>query len=90
MRKGVKWHQPPPEGEPVLWVLCPRLFSLPCRWESGGDLRGFQENSHRFSRYALFRVMVSTDRSVTGPGSLVSAVGSGVAHLVLLLFWAWN
>ena len=32
-----------------------------------------------------FRVVVSVDWSVTGQGSSVIAVGSGVAHLVLLL-----
>ena len=35
-----------------------------------------------------FRVMVSTDWSVAGQGSSVIAAGSGIAHLVLLLFWA--
>ena len=55
----------------------------------GGNLRGgFQQNIHQFSRCALSGSWSPLIGQCQGWGSLVIAVGSGLAHLVLLLFWA--
>ena len=77
-----------PRGSFVL-----RLFSLSCRLESQERSQGrvSAEYSPVF-QVCPFRVMVSTDWSMPGRGSLVIAVGPGIPHQVLLLFWActWN
>ena len=76
-----------PEGDSTgSFVL--RLFSLSCRRESEGQSQG--RVSVKYSsvlQVCPLRVTVSTDWSVLGQGSLVLAVGPGLAQLVLLFFW---
>ena len=81
------------EGEEngVGWVLCLEFLSLSV---AGGNLRrglrrgGFQQNI--FSRCALSGWWAPPMAQCRGRGSLVAAAGASVAHLVLLLFWAWS
>ena len=86
-----EWDWLLPEGECKPWVLCLEAFTslLPV-----GILRDVSREG--FSRIIIsfpvwpFRVVVSTDWSVPGQGVLVTEADPSIAHLVLLLFWAWS
>ena len=74
---------------PESFVL--RLLSLSCRQESQARSQGsISAEQSSVLQACPFRVMVTTDWSVTGQGSLVIAVAPGITQLVLLLFWAWS
>ena len=58
---------------------------------AGGNSRGvFQQNIHQFSRYTLLGSWSPLIGQWQGRGSFVIAVGPGITHLVLPLFWAWS
>ena len=56
----------------------------------GGLRGGFQQNIHQFSRCSLSGLQFPLIGQCQGRGSLVIAASPGLAHLVLLLFWAWS
>ena len=69
-----------------------RVFNLSL---AGGnlreDLRGrFQQNIHQFSRCAFSELWSLLIGQCQGRWWLVTAAGPGVAHLALLVFWAWT
>ena len=78
-----------PDGDHACHILCLKAFISLLQ---AGILR--EAAGEGFSRIFIsspgvpFRVMVSIDWSAPGQGSLVIAAGPGIAHLVLLLFWA--
>ena len=76
-------------GSFVLSLFSLSLFSLSLSQNLRGGLRGgFQQNIHQFSRRALPGSWSPLIGSVTGQRSLVTAVGSSITHLVLLVLWA--
>lgn len=84
--KGEERSRCAPWREPG-WVLC---FEGICLAVSG---RIPVEYSLAF-QMCSFRVLVSTDLSVPGQGSLITTAGPDVSHGVTcpvwLLFWAWS
>ena len=79
-----------PGRDSVRLVLCLEVFlSLLQAWILGEASAGEGSAEHSsVLQVCPFRVTISSDWSVTG--SLVTAVGSGIPHLVSLLFWAWS
>ena len=67
--------------------LCLEFFSL---LQAENVMGGFRQNIHQFSSGALLGSWSPLIGQWQGRGSLVIAVGSGIAHLVLQLFWAWS
>ena len=74
-------------GEHSLGPLSSHFYLFCTGSEASGE--GLQQNIHQFSRCAfsgLWSPLNDSDRA----GGFLTAVGPGVAHLVLLLFWAWS
>ena len=84
------WHRSAPQRESSSWVSCLEAFLSLLQVGIQGEVpgEGFREYSSVFQG-ALSRVVVFTDWPAQTE-SLVIAAGPGVAHLVLLLFWAWS
>ena len=98
VRKGVGWgkkrecYRLLPTGRAhVCWVLCLQAF---LSFFTGRTLRGglkgeFQQNINKFSRCDLSRSLSPLISQWQVRGILVIAIGSGVAYLFILHFWAW-
>ena len=88
--EGKETAQADPSRESsACWVFCLEFLSLSCRQEPQG--RSWGRVSADYSsvfEVRPFRVMVSMTGQWQGRKCLVIAVGPGITHLVLLLFWA--